>query len=32
VQFAFEELKFFTDYFRVLGVYEADTAEDDKGR
>ena len=32
VQFAFEELKFFTDYFRVLGVYEADTAEDEKGR
>jgi prephenate dehydratase len=27
VQFAFEELKFFTDHFRVLGVYPAATPE-----
>ena len=27
VQFAFEELKFFTDHFRVLGVYPAATVE-----
>ncbi|RYE88421.1 MAG: prephenate dehydratase [Hyphomicrobiales bacterium] len=32
VQFAFEELKFFTDQFRVLGVYEADTAVAPKGQ
>jgi prephenate dehydratase len=27
VQFAFEELKFFTDHFHVLGTYEADTVD-----
>ena len=32
VQFAFEELKFFTDHFHVLGVYEADTAINAKGQ
>ena len=32
VQFAFEELKFFTDHFHVLGVYEADTPVDAKGQ
>ena len=32
VQFAFEELKFFTDHFHVLGVYEADAPVDAKGQ
>ena len=32
VQLAFEELKFFTDHFHVLGVYEADTPVDAKGQ
>ena len=32
VQFAFEELKFFTDHFRILGVYEADTPAEPKGQ
>jgi prephenate dehydratase len=30
VQFAFEELKFFTDHFRVLGVYPAASADEAK--